>query len=175
MTFNIHQPIKISAKVKLIIWAVVILLIFWFYKSCEYTQQRIYPQQTEVIALDEKISMRITCSGDWIKNTYGPPYDLLISVKNVHEHQNIKIEQLSIMLNDHEISIPVNRIKREYMKDSHEVYFSYKYFKADFSATEEIQYKITLSIDNKRFEKILSTKIINESLKINRLFLVAYQ
>lgn len=154
---------------KFIVSCFIIFLVFFIYKKLEYTNQFIFPQQTNAITVDKNIFMLITCEGDWIKNKYGPPYELLISIYNVFEHTNISVMQFSIVLNDHEVNIPVDRIKRIYIKDSHEIIFFYKYLNINFSSVEKIKYKITLSINNKIFEKVLFTKINNYSTKENVL------
>ena len=153
---------KRSAKAMKVIFPLICLfLIIFFYKQLDYTEQYLCPQQNTIININKKNSIKITCTGEWIKHKYGSPYEFLISINNISKNDNVKLMQFSLILPDTEINIPANRISCEYREKMHEVTFFCKYLFIDFSSTEKIKYKITLDINNKQIKKVIDAKIDN--------------
>ena len=164
-----------------LIYFLIFLAILGFcYNKLNYYESYLCPKPTEVVLLDKKYPLQITCRGTWDmnyrwkQNHYGSPYDFTISAESASEKTEFTVEEFHILHAGGECRIPESQLTKGISSESGKTLFMIADIALDLSLSAEIVYQLKIRVDGKQYQVSLNAAMDRRKEKLNKLITRAW-
>ena len=159
-----------------LIYFLIFLAVLGFcYNKLNYYESYLCPKPTEVVLLDKKYPLQITCRGTWDmnyrwkQNHYGSPYDFTISAESASEKTEFTVEEFHILHAGGECRIPKSQMTKGISSESGKTLFMTADIALDLSLSAEIVYQLKIRVDGKQYQVSLNAAMDRRKEKLNKL------
>ena len=159
-----------------LIYFLIFLAVLGFcYNKLNYYESYLCPKPTEVVLLDKKYPLQITCRGTWDmnyrwkQNHYGSPYDFTISAESASEKTEFTVEEFHILHAGGECRIPESQMTKGISSESGKTLFMTADIALDLSLSAEIVYQLKIRVDGKQYQVSLNAAMDRRKEKLNKL------
>ena len=159
----------------LIYFLIFLIVLCFCYEKLNYYESYLCPKPTEVVLLDKKYPLQITCRGtwdmnySWKQNHYGSPYDFTISAESASEKTEFTVEEFHILHAGGECRIPESQMTKGISSESGKTLFMTADIALDLSLSAEIVYQLKIRVDGKQYQVSLNAAMDRRKEKLNKL------